>query len=58
MRVARLGYSSTLKMETVRSFETLLNFYGNALRRIPEDGLLNEVVSFFLFETVVGQFGV
>jgi hypothetical protein len=38
-----LAYFSILKMEDVPSFETLLNFYENTLRRIPEYFVLFKV---------------
>jgi hypothetical protein len=37
MLAARLAYSLTLKMQTVRSSETSLKFYRTVRRYIPED---------------------
>jgi hypothetical protein len=38
--VAYFPYPSTLKMETVRSSETSVNFYQTTYYKIPENGTL------------------
>jgi hypothetical protein len=47
--LACTAYSSALKMEAVRSFDTSVNLYWSIRRHIPQDSTLNEV----LFEIYV-----